>query len=193
MPATPTGAWHLPGHSSLYVLAPVPNLRADIDWGQERARFRSLVLKRLELLGVPDLSNRIRYEKMIDPEGWRDDYAIYEGATFNLSHDLRQMLYFRPHNRFGKGIYLVGGGTHPGSGLPVIYEGARITARLLLQDLLAGGTTQTHNLEDLEPSDEGQRSLEPVLARAVPRTAAAPFTAGSSVVVPSVAVQGSDR
>jgi phytoene desaturase len=29
----------------------------------------------------------------------------------------------------------VGGGTHPGSGLPVIYEGARITARLLLEDL----------------------------------------------------------
>jgi hypothetical protein len=29
----------------------------------------------------------------------------------------------------------VGGGTHPGSGLPVIYEGARISADLLLQDL----------------------------------------------------------
>ena len=45
------------------------------------------------------------------------------------------MLYFRPHNRFAPGLYLVGGGTHPGSGLPVIYEGARITARLLLEDL----------------------------------------------------------
>ena len=45
------------------------------------------------------------------------------------------MLYFRPHNRFGGGVYLVGGGTHPGSGLPVIFEGARITARLLLDDL----------------------------------------------------------
>ena len=32
-------------------------------------------------------------------------------------------------------MYLVGGGTHPGSGLPVIYEGARITARLLCEDL----------------------------------------------------------
>ena len=31
-------------------------------------------------------------------------------------------------------VYLVGGGTHPGSGLPVIYESARITSRLLLQD-----------------------------------------------------------
>jgi phytoene desaturase len=28
-------------------------------------------------------------------------------------------------------LYLVGGGTHPGSGLPTIYESARITANLI--------------------------------------------------------------
>ena len=32
-------------------------------------------------------------------------------------------------------VYLVGGGTHPGSGLPVIFEGARITAKLVGEDL----------------------------------------------------------
>ena len=32
-------------------------------------------------------------------------------------------------------MYLVGGGTHPGSGLPVIFESARISTRLLLEDL----------------------------------------------------------
>ena len=32
-------------------------------------------------------------------------------------------------------MYLVGGGTHPGSGLPVIYSSARITSDLLLDDL----------------------------------------------------------
>lgn len=59
------------------------------------------------------------------------------GATFNLSHELPQMLLFRPGNRFRdvEGVYLVGGGTHPGSGLPVIYEGARITTGLLAADL----------------------------------------------------------
>ena len=31
-------------------------------------------------------------------------------------------------------MYLVGGGTHPGSGLPVIFESARISSRLLLED-----------------------------------------------------------
>ncbi len=153
-----------PGHSSLYVLAPVPNLRAGIDWDRERERFRALILKRLELIGLPDLSNRIRYEKIIDPVAWRDDYAVFEGATFNLSHDLRQMLYFRPHNRFGGGLYLVGGGTHPGSGLPVIYEGARITARLLLEDLLAGKATRAPNRVKLDPHLETLPDIDHAVA-----------------------------
>jgi len=32
-------------------------------------------------------------------------------------------------------VYLVGGGTHPGSGLPVIFESSKISARLLARDL----------------------------------------------------------
>ena len=74
---------------------------------------------------------------MITPDDWQNDYEIYRGATFNLSHDLGQMLHMRPHNRFEDldSTYLVGGGTHPGSGLPVIYSSARITSRLLLEDL----------------------------------------------------------
>ena len=43
------------------------------------------------------------------------------------------MLYWRPHNRFEElgNCYLVGGGTHPGSGLPTIYESARISSNLI--------------------------------------------------------------
>ena len=84
-----------------------------------------------------DIESRIRYERMVTPREWRDEYAVGFGATFNLSHDLGQMLCFRPRNRFSdlQSLYLVGGGTHPGSGLPVIYEGARITTGLLSRDL----------------------------------------------------------
>lgn len=125
------------GQTALYVLVPVPNLRAGIDWAAEAPRFRALTLERLGKIGLNDIEGRIRYERMITPADWRDEYAVNEGATFNLAHDLGQMLYFRPHNRFGRGTYLVGGGTHPGSGLPVIFEGARITTKLLLEDLRA--------------------------------------------------------
>ena len=46
------------------------------------------------------------------------------------------MLHLRPRNRFDEvdGMYLVGGSTDPGSGLPVIFNGV-ISSRLLLEDL----------------------------------------------------------
>ena len=63
------------------------------------------------------------------------------------------MLHLRPQNRFEDvdGIYLVGGGTHPGSGLPVIFESARISTRLLLTDLGVAPTTDALRVSQLAP------------------------------------------
>ena len=128
------------GGSSLYVLAPVGHC-GQIDWAKEKSAFREQLLERLESFGFRDLRARIRYERCLTPEDWRDQFAVYRGATFNLAHGLDQMLYFRPHNRFEDvdGVYLVGGGTHPGSGLPVIYESARITSDLVVEDWKRAG------------------------------------------------------
>lgn len=127
------------GKTALYVLVPVPNTRAPISWNRDTvSEFRSRVLQRIqERTSFKNLDDRIEYEKVITPEEWRDQRAIHHGATFNLGHNIMQMLYFRPHNRFEevKGCYLVGGGTHPGSGLPTIYESARISADLISRDM----------------------------------------------------------
>jgi phytoene desaturase len=125
------------GCSTLYVLVPVPHQSWHIDWRRERASYRELVLRRLGKLGLGGLEDRIICEKVVTPADWQDDMQLYRGATFNLAHTLGQMLHRRPRNRFEdlEGVYLVGGGTHPGSGLPVIFEGARITAKLLAEDL----------------------------------------------------------
>jgi phytoene desaturase len=125
------------GMSTLYMLIPVTHRHPNVDWRREGPRYREVALDQLERIGIQGVRDRIRYEKMLTPDDWQDDYEIYRGATFNLSHDLGQMLHMRPHNRFEdvEGMYLVGGGTHPGSGLPVIYSSARITSDLLLDDL----------------------------------------------------------
>lgn len=125
------------GCSGLYVLVPVPHLSPATPWDAEQtARFRQKTLDRLVAWGLTDLPQRVRVERMLTPISWRDDYQVYRGATFNLAHNLGQMLHLRPHNRFEEldGVYLVGGGTHPGSGLPVIYESSRISCRQLLED-----------------------------------------------------------
>jgi phytoene desaturase len=126
-----------PGMSTLYVLAPVTHCHPNIDWKKEAPAFRATLLRQLRKVGLTDIERRIRFEKVITPDDWQSQYAVYRGATFNLAHTLGQMLHLRPRNRFEDldGVYLVGGGTHPGSGLPVIYESARITSRLLLADL----------------------------------------------------------
>lgn len=125
-----------PGQSTLYVLVPTGQHTAGSDWEAETPRLRELVFRQLAKLGVPDAEERIRVEHRITPADWQNKHRIYRGATFNLAHSLRQMLYWRPHNRFEDidGMYLVGGGTHPGSGLPTIYSSARITTASLLED-----------------------------------------------------------
>jgi len=125
------------GMSTLYLLIPVTHRHPNVDWRREARRFREVALDQLERIGVHGVRDRIRFERMVTPDDWQDEFEIYRGATFNLAHDLGQMLHMRPHNRFEDldGVYLVGGGTHPGSGLPVIYSSAQITSALLLDDL----------------------------------------------------------
>lgn len=117
----------------------MPNNFSGIDWEREKETFRALILKTVEeKTGIKNLEAHIEVEKMITPKNWEQDLYVYQGATFNLGHQLSQMMVFRPHNRFEEldSCWLVGGGTHPGSGLPTILESARITANgILEQDL----------------------------------------------------------
>jgi phytoene desaturase len=126
-----------PGMSTLYVLVPVTHQHPNVDWAEAKHRFRDLALKQLARIGLGDVEGRIRFERVVTPDDWEHEHQIHKGATFNLAHNLGQLLHLRPRNRFEDldSVYLVGGGTHPGSGLPVIFEGARITAQLLAKDL----------------------------------------------------------
>ena len=122
------------GKSTIYILVPVPNNKSGIDWDAEKERFREHILNQIEARSeLSDLRQHIEVEKMITPADWERDYNVYLGATFNLGHNLSQMLYLRPRNKFEEfnNCYLVGWGTHPGSGLPTIYESARISANLI--------------------------------------------------------------
>ncbi|MDO7906494.1 phytoene desaturase family protein [Paenibacillus sp. JX-17] len=126
-----------PGKSALYVLMPTPNLDADIDWEREGEAVKEKLLSRLEQLpALHDLRSRIEQSMFYSPLDWERDLNVHKGATFNLAHNLGQMMYLRPHNQFEemKGVWLVGGGTHPGSGLPTIFESARISVQLLQEE-----------------------------------------------------------
>lgn len=124
------------GKSTLYILVPVPNNTSGIDWDQVGGPFKEMILDMVsDKLGVDDIRPFIEEQRMITPKEWEVDIQVFNGATFNLGHQLTQMLTMRPHNKFEElaNCWLVGGGTHPGSGLPIILESARITANGILQ------------------------------------------------------------
>jgi len=122
------------GKSAIYVLVPVPNLDAGIDWSKEKMRYRDLVLDAIiAKTDMKDIREQIEVEEIITPADWLANKYVYKGAVFNLAHTIRQMLYLRPHNQYEDimDLYIVGGGTHPGSGLPTIVESGRIVADLI--------------------------------------------------------------
>lgn len=150
------------GQSGLYILAPTINTRHGFEWDLHKEEYADKILRRIEQrTGMKDLRSRIVAKRLITPDDWESS-SIFMGATFNLAHTLNQMLYLRPHNRCQgfDNCYLVGGGTHPGSGLPTIYESGRISANLICNQF--GMPYQTVDLAseylkadwcDLEPKE----------------------------------------
>ncbi|MFM9956837.1 MAG: phytoene desaturase family protein [Phycisphaerales bacterium] len=123
--------------SALYVLMPTPNTRCDIDWDGAQAKLEHDTITQMERrFGIKDVRRRTRVKQVFSPRDWQG-LNINFGATFNLAHNLGQMLHKRPPHRLTTvdGVWLVGGGTHPGSGLPVIFLSSQITARLLCEEL----------------------------------------------------------
>jgi phytoene desaturase len=124
------------GHTALYVLVPVTNNAAGVDWQEQKHKYREKALRLLrERTPYGDVTPHIKSELVITPDDWEKKHSVYLGATFNMAHSWDQMLYMRPHNQFEEfsNCYLVGGGTHPGSGLPTIFESARIAANLICE------------------------------------------------------------
>jgi phytoene desaturase len=121
------------GKSALYLLMPVPNNDSGIDWEAQKEAMLEQMIQTIQSKTGIDIKPHILQKNFITPLDWETDYHVYKGAVFNLSHGFDQMLHKRPQNNFKdiNNLYLVGGGTHPGSGLPTIYQSAIITANYL--------------------------------------------------------------
>ncbi len=116
------------GCDAFYVLSPVPHLQSGTDWKREREGYRLRLQQFLERTVLPGLEGSLVTSRVLDPQGFLDDYLSMYGAAFGLEPVLTQSAYFRPHNESEevRGLYLVGAGTHPGAGLPGVLSTARV-------------------------------------------------------------------
>jgi phytoene desaturase len=124
------------GHSLIYVLAPMPNLSAGIDWDQAASLVRNQILNRLEQILDEDIRSHIVWERDYKPTDWQNDVNAMLGTAFgSLSQGFFQSSYFRPHNKARDipGLYFVGQGTYPGIGMPMVM----ISSRLVTERVVA--------------------------------------------------------
>jgi len=122
-----------PGCDAFYVLSPVPNLASGADWATLARPYRDMLVRFLEERFLPELSQHIVVERMMDPRDFQRRQNSYLGAAFALEPTLLQSAWFRPHNRSEEfeNLYFVGAGTHPGAGIPGVLSSAVILERLV--------------------------------------------------------------
>jgi phytoene desaturase len=131
------------GEDTITAIVPVGHMgkNGDQDWAAIRDQARRDVFRRLELLGITDLEEHIKFEVDYTPLSWKKRYNLMKGSTHGLCHNLMQLGIFRPdmqHARY-RNLYFVGASTRPGTGLPTALISARLASTRILDGFNGNG------------------------------------------------------
>lgn len=117
------------GDESWFVLVNVP-----AGWDGDAGAYGDRVLDRLAGHGL-DVRPRIRVRRTITPADLEARYRDPGGAIYGTSSNGRRAAFLRPANRgTRRGLYLVGGSSHPGGGLPLVALSGAIVAGMVAAD-----------------------------------------------------------
>jgi 1-hydroxycarotenoid 3,4-desaturase len=105
-----------------------------LDWEKEKERGRAQIEDSMASFGW---RLAILDSLMETPATFERDFPGSRGALYGLSSNDRLAAFRRPHNRVPSyvGLYATGGSAHPGAGLPMVALSAKITVKLVLEDL----------------------------------------------------------
>ncbi len=123
------------GCENVFILCPVPDMRFKPDWSDSEEMADNI---------ISDLGKRIKFDlhtntvtrTIMNPIDWKDNFNLYRGSGLGLAHGLGQIGGFRPSNKdeVFKNLYYVGASTIPGTGLPIVVIGSRLTTERILKD-----------------------------------------------------------
>lgn len=126
-----------PRQDTLIAILPVGHLSAngEQDWKAIQASARGHVLRRLASLGITDLEAHLKFELAYAPPSWQKRYNLVKGSTHGLSHNLKQLAYFRPDHQHPvyRNLYFAGASTRPGTGIPTALISGRLAATRMLE------------------------------------------------------------
>jgi len=126
-----------PGGEALYVLVHTPYLRPHHDWRKMLPEYRRVILEKLKRTGkMPDIEERIVFERALTPQDIHERYRVLNGAIYGLASHGKFLGAFKPGNRSPdlRGLYLAGGAAHPGPGMPMVLMSGWIAADALDRD-----------------------------------------------------------
>lgn len=124
------------GKGVLYTLIPVP-AGSDVDWANEKEWIDGVVV-RMEELSFPGLKDAIEWMEVRTPTD-AETFGLFRGGSFGIGPTLLQSGVFRPQVKpFDiKGLYAVGASVHPGGGIPIVMQGAKLLAEQIERDSLS--------------------------------------------------------
>ncbi len=126
-PSESTEAWFV------LVNAPVHDPDRGTDWrsGDLVARHTDVVLDALARRGL-DVRSRLRWAEVRTPADLEERTGSDGGAIYGTASNGARSAFLRPANRSPvPGLFLVGGSSHPGGGLPLVGLSARIVTDLV--------------------------------------------------------------
>jgi len=128
------------GHMNLFVLVNAPALGPRVNWEREAVGYRDLIVRKLERMGLADLERHIAYERIITPADLQSRYNAPGGAIYGLASNQPWTAFVRPplRAREARGLFFVGGGTHPGGGIPLVLLSGRAVAERVMGDHASG-------------------------------------------------------
>lgn len=125
-----------PEGSCLFVLVPTPVLSQmnGSDLNSLVPRIKSHILETFSRHNINFSAENIAFEEIWTPADWHSRFGLYDGSAFGAAHTLSQIGPFRSRNYSSqiKGLYYVGAGTTPGTGMPMVTLGGRLVAERIL-------------------------------------------------------------
>ena len=120
------------GNESWFMLinAPRHDPVSGVDWSDAELKesYTKNVLARLSKRGI-DTNGRVEWQKSLSPEDLERNTLAPGGSIYGTSSNGMRSAFLRPENVTKiPNLYLVGGSSHPGGGLPLVGMSAEIVA-----------------------------------------------------------------
>jgi phytoene desaturase len=100
------------------------------------AKAKSSILKKLNQILKDDVEQYIEIEEVLTPRLIEERTSSYTGSLYGTSSNSTFAAFMRHDNFIAglKGLYFVGGSVHPGGGIPLCLQSAKIAAQCIIQD-----------------------------------------------------------